>query len=205
MIRFEEILCTGCLRQAPWRRFHGSATGMSRLVTGPPFEHSFSLLDFRKGGLAQRLLHELKYNNHPEIGIRLGQMLGMEMVKAGFREKFDLIIPVPLHASRHRVRGFNQSTMIAEGIANIIVAPVDDEVVSRIRKTRTQTAKDRYGRWANVQDAFIVKKPEKITKNHILLTDDVITTGATMSVFAGQIYKHRPASISIASIADVGA
>lgn len=205
MIRFEEILCTGCLRQAPWRRFNHPAAGMSRLVTGPPFEHSFSLLDFRKGGLAQRLLHELKYNNHPEIGIRLGQMLGMEMVKGGFREKFDLIIPVPLHSSRHRVRGYNQSKMIAEGIGEMIAAPVDDTVVCRTRKTKTQTAKDRYARWTNMQDAFIIKNPEKITKNHVLLTDDVITTGATMSVFAGQVYRYGPASISIASIADVGA
>ena len=204
MIRFEEVLCTICLRQAPWRRLQNQIARQSRLVTGPPFEHSFSLLDFRKGGLAQRLLHELKYNNHPEIGVRLGRMLGIEMVKSGFAGKFDLIIPVPLHTSRRRVRGFNQSTVIAEGIGEMIGAPVDETIVLRNRRTNTQTSKDRQGRWVNIHDAFSVKTPEKIAGRHILLTDDVITTGATMTAFASRVHKHGPASMSIASIAEVG-
>lgn len=203
MIRFEEVLCTICLRQAPWKRYRGNTDTCCRLVTGPPFEHSFSLMDFRKGGLAQRLLHELKYNHHQEIGLRLGRMLGMEMVNNGFQGKYDIIIPVPLHQSRQRVRGFNQSTVIAQGISEMIGAPVDESLVIRKKKTATQTKKDRYARWANMDDVFQVINPQKVGGRHVLLTDDVITTGATMAAFGSRIYHCRPASLSMASIADV--
>lgn len=203
MIRFEDLLCSYCLRQMPWKFFRNPSENQSRLVVGPPFSHTFSLLDFHKGGLAQRLLHELKYNHHPEIGQRLGRMLGMHMVRKGFRGKFDLIIPVPLHVSRYRSRGFNQSAVIAEGINELLGAVVNNTVAIRKTATGTQTKKDKHSRWHNVKEAFTIVDPDRIAGKEILLVDDVITTGATIAAFGDRIYRHRPASVSVASIADV--
>ena len=203
MIKFEDLLCSYCLRQMPWKFFRFSDEKRPRIAVGPPFEHTFSLLDFHKGGLAQRLLHELKYNHHPEIGQRLGRMLGMNMVRRGFRGKFDVIIPVPLHSTRLRSRGFNQSTVFAVGIGELIGAVVDEKVAARKSATSTQTKKDKQSRWLNVKDAFTVQEPSRIQVKNILLVDDVITTGATISAFGDRVFRHHPQSVSVASIADV--
>lgn len=203
MIRFEDMLCSYCLRQMPWKYSASQAKKEDRIVNGPPVEHTFSLLNFHKGGIVQHLLHELKYNNHPEIGLRLGRMLGINLAEKGFAEQFDLIIPVPLHASRRRTRGFNQSLVFAEGIGEMIHATIDENLARRKNATATQTKKDRQHRWSNVQDAFYIVNPEKIRGKKILLADDVITTGATIAAFGKEIYKCRPASLSIATIADV--
>jgi len=203
MIRFEDMLCSSCLRQMPWNFLGNQDENQSRLVLGPPFAHTFSLLDFQKGGVAQRLLHELKYNHHPEIGQRLGRMLGMRMVRKGFRGKFDLILPVPLHVSRYHSRGFNQSAVIAEGISEMLGASVDATIAIRKTPTGTQTKKDKHSRWHNVKDAFTIVYPDRVLDKQILLVDDVITTGATIAAFGDRVFRHGPTSVSVASIADV--
>jgi len=203
MITFEEMLCSHCLRQMPWKTHRIAENQANRLVTGPPIDHIFSLLDFHKGGMVQRLLHELKYNNHPEIGMRLGRMLGIRMAKKQFQSYYDLILPVPLHPSRKRIRGFNQSTVFAEGIGEMIETKVDDLVCVRRHRTATQTKKDKLNRWINVSNAFEILKPEQIEGRKILLADDVMTTGATITALASTVYKCGPKSIGIATIADV--
>lgn len=203
MIRFEDMLCSYCLRQMPWKLPAPLAKNEDRIVIGPPIQHTFSLLNFHKGGIVQHLLHELKYNNHPEIGLRLGRMLGISLAEKGFVRRFDLIIPVPLHPSRRRMRGFNQSMVFAEGIGEMIQTDIDETIALRKNATGTQTKKDRQLRWSNVRDAFYIVNPEKIREKKILLADDVITTGATISAFAKEVYKCKPASLSIATIADV--
>jgi len=203
MITFEDMLCSYCLRQMPWKFPHQPVKNENRLVIGPPVAHTFSLLNFNKGGIVQHLLHELKYNNHPEIGLRLGRMLGMNLAEKGFNHQFDLIIPVPLHPSRRRVRGFNQSTVFAEGIGEMIGSEIDEKVALRKNATATQTKKDRQLRWSNVQNVFHITDPERLEGKKVLLADDVITTGATIAAFGKEVFKSKPASISIATIADV--
>lgn len=203
MITFEDMLCSYCLRQMPWKHPVQPEKNEARLVIGPPVEHTFSLLNFNKGGIVQHLLHELKYNNHPEIGLRLGRILGMNLAEKGFGRQFDLIIPVPLHPSRHRTRGFNQSTVFAMGVGEMIGSEIDEKVALRKNPTDTQTKKDRQHRWNNVQNVFYIADPERIKGKKVLLADDVITTGATIAAFGKEVFKCNPSSISIATIADV--
>jgi predicted amidophosphoribosyltransferase len=111
LIKGEEVLCTMCLTQLPKTSYHRHEYNpvRNRLMGRLPLRHAFAFLKFRKGGLVQNLLHELKYNNRPEIGVRIGMLYGQELLDAGFGENFDLIVPVPLHAARMRKRGYNQS------------------------------------------------------------------------------------------------
>jgi ComF family protein len=130
-------------------------------------------------------------------------MLGMNLAEKGFTRQFDLIIPVPLHPSRRRTRGFNQSTIFAEGLGEIIGSEIDENIALRKNATTTQTKKDRQLRWSNVQNVFHITDPERLEGKNVLLADDVITTGATIASFGKEVFKCRPASISIATIADV--
>lgn len=187
----------------PWKSQKTNAFSNNRLVAGPPLDYTFSLLEFRKGGMAQRLLHEIKYNKHQEIALRLGRMLGLKLAEKGYKNSFDLILPVPLHRSRHRNRGFNQSTVFAKGMSEIIGGEVDEKIAERKFFTATQTKKDKVARWNNVKDAFFIIEPERIAGKKVLLADDVVTTGATIVAFGQKVYHHSPLGISIASIADV--
>jgi ComF family protein len=144
----------------------------------------------------------LKYNNHPEVGVRLGKLYGKDLVDAGFKNKFDLIIPVPLHKSRKRRRGYNQSEKFAEGLSHQLQIPCDENIVERTVKTTTQTRKTKIERWENVKDVFQVKQPEKIIGKRILLVDDVITTGATLEACGQQLLNFGCTELSIACIAE---
>jgi ComF family protein len=166
-----------------------------------PFKFVMAKLKFMKDGKVQRLLHQLKYNGHHEIGTMLGRMYGFELIDAGYKNEFDLIIPVPLHVSRMRKRGYNQSAMFGNGLAEVLNIPCVEGIVKRRRKTETQTKKTRLNRWENVNEVFELADPERIHKRKILLVDDVITTGATLEACARVIVQHNCESISIACIA----
>jgi ComF family protein len=161
-----------------------------------------AFLKFRKTGVVQHLLHQLKYNNHPEVGERLGKLYGKDLVEAGFEKKFDLIIPVPLHQSRKRRRGYNQSEKFAEGLSHLLQIPCDEKIVERKIKTATQTRKSKIERWENVKDVFQIKQPEKVMGKRVLLVDDVITTGATLEACGQQLLNCGCTELSIACIAE---
>ncbi|MDH4058096.1 MAG: ComF family protein [Cyclobacteriaceae bacterium] len=165
-------------------------------------KYALAFLRFRKTGVVQHLLHQLKYNNHPEIGVRLGKLYAKELVESGFDIAFDMIIPIPLHRSRKRRRGYNQSEKFAEGLSEFLQIPWDEEIVERRIKTTTQTHKSKIERWENVKDVFFIKYPERIFGKRILLVDDVITTGATLEACGHQLLKHGCLELSIACIAE---
>lgn len=162
---------------------------------------AFAFFLFRKGGKVQHLLHSLKYNNHPEIGETLGEVYGEELCQANFSEKFNVIVPVPLHASRKRKRGYNQSEEFAKGLSKSLKIPFTGDVLERTTKTETQTRKSKLKRWQNVNEVFKLKHHDQISNKHVLLVDDVITTGATIEACAQVLIENGCASISIASIA----
>lgn len=204
LFKGEEILCTRCILELPKTKYHEHMDSpiKSRLDGRIPLGYAIAFLRFRKSGVVQHLLHQLKYNNHPEIGVRLGKLYGKDLLDYGFDKTVDLIIPIPLHKSRKRRRGYNQSEKFAEGLSSSLQIPWDENIVERKLKTTTQTHKSKIERWYNVKDVFQIKDPEKIIGKKILLVDDVITTGATVEACGHQLLKQGCSELSIACIAE---
>jgi ComF family protein len=204
LVRGEEIICTRCLLQLPTTKYHEWPDNpiKNRLQGRIPLKYALALLKFRKTGITQHLLHQLKYNNHPEIGIRLGKFYGKELLTWGYQSEFDLIVPVPLHVSRKRRRGYNQSAMFAQGLSEELNIPCCENCVIRKIPTTTQTRKTRIERWENVKDVFMVTEPGLISNRRVLLVDDVITTGATLEACANQLLQQGCSEISIACLAE---
>lgn len=200
----EEILCTRCIRDLPVTGYHTIPDNpiKLRLAGRLPITHALAFLKFRKAGLAQHLLHQLKYNNHPEVGVRLGKLMARDMRSVGMEADFDLIIPVPLHFSRLRKRGYNQSARIAEGLSSILEIPWSESISSRIRSTSTQTRKTKLERWENVKEVFHVEQPELVAGKRILLVDDVMTTGATLEACGQHLVNAGCSELSIACLAE---
>ena len=173
-----------------------------RLVGRLPLRYAFAFLKFKKMGHVQRLLHELKYNHHPEIGVKLGKVLGKELKTRGLDAAFDLIVPVPLHNSRKRKRGYNQSAKFAEGLSHALGVPWDESISIRKTKTATQTNRSRGQRWENVKDVFSLSAATALKGSRILLVDDVITTGATLEACGRHLIDSGCRELSIACIAE---
>lgn len=146
------------------------------------------------------MIHQLKYKHHRDVGIFLGEMLGRQMIQSDWKKDIDLIIPIPLHHRRERKRGYNQTKIIAEGIANITSIPIATDIVTRTLYTQTQTHKGRSERIANMEDKFQIVQPEKLEGKHILLIDDLITTGATLEFCGREILNVAGTKISIATV-----
>ena len=144
-------------------------------------------------------MHLLKYRNHQELGIQLGRLMG-DALKKSNRFKVDAIIPLPLFQHRERKRGYNQSLLLCEGIAEHLKKPVLKNVIIRPQHTETQTRKGRVERWKNIEGKFILKDPSAIRGKHVLLVDDVITTGATLEACGAELLKAENSSLSIAAL-----
>jgi len=167
-------------------------------------EHASSSFAFSKGGLLQKLIHQLKYENKPEIGIELGKMYGSLLKDTEPYTTVDYIIPVPLHPKKQHSRGYNQATMFAKGLAIGMQKKWSEAYLVRVENTETQTKKSRLDRFSNVEAAFGVALPEEIKNKHLLLVDDVITTGATLEACAIKLLKVEGVKVSLAAIALAG-
>ncbi len=164
-------------------------------------QNAFAYYKFTKGGRVQKILHALKYRNNPELGKMLGGWFGGALLDADQGQCADYIIPIPLHPSRLRQRGYNQSDKIAEGMSAVLNIPWLNNVLIRKKKTISQTGKDRLARFHNVENIFTVIRPDIIANKRILLVDDVITTGSTLEAGVVALRKGNPKSISIAALA----
>ena len=197
----EKHLCIECLATLPsaeldlkpiqdkvFQKFRGDI----------PVTHIFSCYYFTKKGRVQQLIHNLKYTSQPDALEQLGRHLAHYIKKEN--PPLDLLIPVPLHTARYAKRGYNQSTLLAKGMSQVLSIPVE-EVLRRDHYTETQTGKGRLDRWQNMKSAFSLLEPEKIMNRHILLIDDVITTGATITACGEQLLASPIASLSIATLA----
>ncbi|MBS1682309.1 MAG: ComF family protein [Bacteroidetes bacterium] len=200
----EEILCTKCILELPLTHFSSFEENpvKERFIGRLPIKQAWALLRYRKSGVVQQLLHQLKYKNYPEIGLRLGKLAGEDYLNNNGHAAFDFIVPVPLHAARLRNRGYNQSTKFAKGIASALKIPVDEKLLFRRSNTNTQTTKTREERWENVQHAFEVTGQNKVEGKRILLVDDVVTTGATLEACGEKLIKAGCKELSIACIAE---
>lgn len=156
---------------------------------------------YNKGSRIRNLIHNLKYKGIKEIGYELGRVYGLSLKSSGFTADIDLIIPVPLHPTKKRIRGFNQSDTISTGIADVTGLPVDTTSLVRTAVSATQTKRSRYERWTNVEGIFRVTDPEIIMGRHILLVDDVITTGSTIESCANELLKVEGVRVSVVALA----
>lgn len=203
LFKKEDCICTCCLYHLPKTNFHlYSDNPVIRLFWGriPVFSAS-SFFSFNKGGKVQELVHQLKYRGKKEIGISLGKFYGNELKQSPLFSGVEMVIPVPLHVKKLKRRGYNQSEIFGQGIAKTMNIESAENILIRITATETQTKKSRFARWKNVEEVFKVAHPEKIENKHILLVDDVITTGATMEACANKILEVPGTKVSIATIA----
>ena len=159
---------------------------------------------FAKQGKVQHLIHQLKYKGNMEAGVFLGQQLGESIKEAPLFQGIDYLIPVPLHPKREKKRGYNQSLMIAKGINEVTGIPIGDKYLVRAVNTATQTKKTAEERYKNVKDIFEVRFPEQLEGKHVLLIDDVLTTGATLESCAHQLENIPRITISAATAACAG-
>ncbi len=199
----EQYVCTKCLYSLPETDFYQyDDNPVAKLFWGRvDVKHAISGFHFHKGGVLQALLHHLKYKGVKEIGYYLGMQLGKLLLKTTYYKEFDFIVPVPLHEKRFKMRGYNQSEWIGKGISSILSIPVDTTTVVRSIETKTQTKKNREDRWKNVADVFEITEDEALFGKHILLVDDVVTTGATLDACAQEIHNVENVKISIATLA----
>lgn len=159
------------------------------------------LLFFEKGNVAQSLIHELKYHGNQDIGIYLGKLIGENLFLEKDYKDVDQIIPVPLHPKKRKKRGYNQAEIIAKGIANNMGVDVAPNILIRKKHTETQTHKTAEERIENMKDVFAIKDANLLSKKHILVVDDVLTTGATLSNCIEILKQHTSAKISFYCVA----
>lgn len=203
LMRNESVICTECLFSIPGNNFHNEADNpVARLFWGRCMvEKATAFSSFSRGSRIRSLIHNLKYRGITEIGTEIGRVYGHTLHTSGFTRGIDMIIPVPLHASRLRRRGYNQSELIAGGISLATGLPLALKILTRSSGSATQTKKSRYDRWANVEGIFTVTDNESLKGKHILLVDDVITTGSTIEACVNELVKAEGVKVSVAAIA----
>ena len=203
LVRGEDLLCTQCLLEMPKSHYHLQQDNPFYLKFRGrlPVKHVMTLFKFVKESRVQQVLHALKYKQQPELGEMLGRVYGKDLAEADYKDSFDLIIPVPLHPSRRRIRGYNQSEEFGKGLSRVLEVPCNDTYMMRSAKTETQTHKTKLSRWENVNRIFRVVKPETIAEKRILLVDDVVTTGATLEACGQVLVDAGCSELSIACIA----
>jgi ComF family protein len=203
LIEQEQWICLNCLHHIPRTNFHLTPDNpVARIFYGRvQIEQATSFFYFSKGSHYQTLLHNLKYKGMKELGAEIGKHFGIDLMQSPGFSSVDVICPVPLHPSKERKRGYNQSWWIASGIAKQMNKELDAENLKRVTATETQTRKSRFERWQNVEGIFELSNPETFHGKHILLVDDVVTTGSTLEACAAAIHSATHANVSIATLA----
>ena len=193
LLEGEEYLCFQCLSNIPRTHLYlRKDNEMEKELWGKfPIERASAYLYYSKGGDVKKLLTDLKYRGNADLGSFLGRCMTREMLSSGFFQGVDGIIPVPLHPRKQKIRGYNQSIMLANGISSVTNIPVWNDLLVRTQYTQTQTRKGSYERWLNVKDMFECTSSERLRDKHVLLVDDVFTTGATL-VACADAFRQIP-------------
>ncbi|NRB53029.1 MAG: ComF family protein [Saprospiraceae bacterium] len=197
-----EIICFSCQHKLPKTDFHLDPENalIERFWGRLPLHAATSLFYFIKGGRAQQLIHQLKYNHKPAVGMRFGQTYGSILKDSPLFQSVDCIIPVPLHPRKQHQRGYNQSETFARGLSMSMGKPHYPHALERLTFTQTQTRKNRIERMNNVMEAFRLRSGKALEGKHVLLVDDVVTTGATLEACGMQLLSVENLTLSLATI-----
>ena len=202
-IRTDEFLCSKCNHQLPYTRFlELEQNPVDKIFNGRlQIEAAGALCYFTKTGIMQHILVQLKYRNNKNAGYFLGRLLGHALKHSTRYQSIDLIIPMPLHPKKEYQRGYNQASVIGEGIRSVWNKPMITDAVIRLVYTRSQTKESRNSRWENMEGIFRVILPKLLLNKHILLIDDVVTTGASLEACGDAILEIPGTRLSIVTVA----
>jgi len=199
----EQLICLDCMLQVPVTNFYmHPGNPVEKMFGGRlPLVSATSHVYFTKRSVMQNLLHQLKYRGNKEVGLYFGRQMGASFGTAAAYSDVHGLIPLPLHFRKQKKRGYNQAAVICEGIREVTGIPVLTDVVARGKETATQTRKNRVQRWDNIAGKFILANTKPIESKHVLLVDDVITTGATIEACGSELLKAKGTRLSVASLA----
>ncbi|MFD2822772.1 ComF family protein [Lacinutrix iliipiscaria] len=205
LLDFENYVCTKCRHNLPITNFHYDTNNpVEKVFYGrAKVEKATALLRFEKKGIVQQLIHNLKYKGYEDIGVFLGEWLGNELKDIeGFKD-VDVVIPVPLHKNKLKKRGYNQVDKFGEEIAKALSTEYNKTSLIKITNTKSQVTKKRFARWQITNELFAIENLNQIENKHILLVDDIITTGATLESCINVLNTAKNVKISIATMAIV--
>ncbi len=203
LFKHEDFLCNNCLKDLPRSYFH--------FIKNNPVDQIFwgrvnvikatSFLIYNKDNKAKDVLHAIKYKGKKDLASKIGVIFCNELTKVNYFEDVDVVVPVPLHPRKKQKRGYNQSECLAEGMAQSLGVVVKNDILLKVVDNSTQTKKNRFERWQNVEDAYMITDSSSIAGKSILLVDDVVTTGATLEACAKVLLKIPGVKVNIATIA----
>lgn len=202
LVQGEHQICLHCLSDLTHTLYSGhNDNHTERLLTSRlPFQHATSLFVFHQGNTVQKVIHAMKFHGNSELCILMGRQMGLDLLQSGRFDDIDLLVPVPLHWRRRLQRGYNQSELLCRGIAEVLGRPVNSRSLRRHRYTHQQSLQSSLDREENVKDAFCIRHPEKLEGHHILLVDDVLTTGATLGSCGEALKSVKNLKISVATL-----
>ncbi|WP_239524923.1 ComF family protein [Leptobacterium flavescens] len=199
----ENLICTACRHGLPLTNYHRFKDNpVEKIFYGRvPVEKATAFLHFEKSGIVQKLIHQLKYRGQESLGTLIGEWMGTELATSpGFKD-IDLVLPVPLHRQKERKRGYNQVSLFAGSLAKALNSDYDEKLLKRSSQSGTQTLKSRVMRWYNKDSSFEADMLRQTGAKHILLADDVITTGATLEACIKALRNAKNVKVSIAAMA----
>ncbi len=201
--KYEDFICKVCLNKIPKTNYYkNSINTVNEIFWGRvKLEYAYSHYLFTKGSILQTLIHKIKYNDEKELAVSLGKEIAYDIENTDIPKMIDIITSVPLHPRKERFRGYNQSDLIAKGIAEILNIPFRNDILRRTVHTSTQTKKSREQRWDNVKDAFELIDKNSIKNKSIAVVDDVLTTGATLEACVSKLLMCENVKVGIISLA----
>lgn len=199
----EEHICTSCRHELPLTNYHFEGDDpVKKVFYGRvKLQRATALFRFQKKGKVQMLLHNLKYRGHERISEFLGSWLGSELAESTNYKNVDIVIPVPIHKQKRRTRGYNQVTKFGEQIAKSLGAEFNESILVKKNRTATKVFKERRRRWDRSEESLDLINAEELSGKHILLVDDLITTGATIEACSNVLLKAQNIKLSVASMA----
>lgn len=205
LLKNERVICLACRHELPLTESHlQNGNEIEKVFYGRVrVENATSLLVFEKKGITQRLMHELKYKGNKAVGPELGSWIGKNLLETPWHSKIEMVVPVPLHKKRLRERGYNQVEGFGKTLAKILKVPYNDRCLIKIHANKTQVFKNLAARFKNVEHSFEIdnKETRSLEDRHILLVDDIITTGATLETCAEKLLEIPDTKVSIATMA----
>ena len=202
LLHQEEVLCSSCLFHLPMTDFHLDRDNAAARQLWGKLDARFavSMMRMPKTSFVENIIHKIKYRNQPEIATHLGKVYGAVLTKSGLAENIDLIVPIPIHPSKRRKRGYNQSMYFAKGLSLALGIPYDDNSFVRTVASTSQTKKSRIDRYDNVEHVFSCRNKANLKEKYILLVDDVLTTGATIASAGTTLINECGCRIAVATL-----